>query len=98
MASPSHQSHPSPVEHIAVNFSSDAIAQANIKCQGSKCDNIIRAGERCLYAGNANPNKPGRFVCVACFKRYRSQPTTVRRTVSVQEIRGKCSAIRPFTC
>lgn len=85
-------SHPSPVEHIAVNFSSDAISQADTKCQGSKCNNIIRAGEKRLYAGNANPNKPGRFVCVACFTRYRSQPTTVRRTVSVQEIRGKRSA------
>ena len=73
------------VEHLAVNFSSDAVAQTDTKCQGSRCKNIIQAGEKRLYAGNANPNKPGRFVCMACFTRYRSQPTTICRTVSVQE-------------
>jgi hypothetical protein len=80
-------------EHLAVNFSSDVIAQNDTKCQGSRCENIIRAGEKRLYAGNANPNKPGRFVCMTCFTKYRGQPTTIRRTVSVQEIQ---STSKPF--
>ena len=68
---------------LVTQFTEDAFATQDRICQRSKCQAPIQRGEPCHYVAAYDSTQPGKFVCEACYRWYKSKPaTTIRAQVN----------------